>query len=84
MKLTLKAILESVRTSKTDPKKIYADFLFLGGSASFLVDPSEVGFYQSKQGTEIEISVSVRPRSVVIFERPVVMFEPLSLIPVKH
>jgi len=84
MKLILKATVVGVRRGKTDLQKFYVDFVFLGGSSSFLVDPAYAEFYQSKQGCELEITVSVRPRSVVLFERPVVMFEPVSLIPMKH
>lgn len=77
----MQAYLEALRSSKNDARKLYGDFVFLGGSCSLLIPPGDVGFYQSHEGKEIELAVSIRPRSVVLFERPVTLFELVSLIP---
>lgn len=77
----LQAYLESVRSSKNDPQKLYGDFVFLGGSASLLIPACDVAFYQGQEGKQIDLAVSIRPRSVVLYDRPVTLFELVSLIP---
>lgn len=81
MKMTLTVMVESVRASKTDARKFYVDFVFMGGSASFLVNSEEVSRYQGKVGQQMDVSITVRPRSVVIYERPVTLFEPVAIMP---
>lgn len=81
MKMTLTVMVESVRASKTDARKSYVDFVFMGGSASFLVNSEEVSRYQGKVGQQMEVSIMVRPRSVVVYERPVTLFEPVAIMP---
>ena len=81
MCLKLKAILEGIRASKNDGRKMYGDFVFMGGSTSLLLPFPDVPFYEGQQGKEIEIFVSARPRSVVLFDRPTTLFELVSLLP---
>ena len=80
MQMLLKAYLESIRPSKNDQKRFYADFAFLGGSASFLIPAGDVAFYTGQEGKQLDVLVSLRPRSVVLFDRPVTLFEPVSLV----
>lgn len=79
MQVNMKAVLISLRPSKNDSNKNYADFAFIGGSISLPVDPSDLSSYAGREGTEMDIAVSVRPRSVVMFGRPVTLFEPVGL-----
>lgn len=81
MKMTLSVMVESVRASKTDARKSYVDFVFMGGSVSFLVNSDEVSRFQGKVGQQMEVSITVRPRSVVVYERSVTLFEPVSIVP---
>ena len=81
MYMKMKALLEGVRASKNDARKVYGDFVFMGGSASLLLPFSDVPFYQGQEGKEVEIVVSTRPRSVVLFDRPTTLFELGSLLP---
>lgn len=81
MKMTLSVMVESVRASKTDARKSYVDFVFMGGSVSFLVNSDEVSRFQGKVGQQMEVSITVRPRAVVVYERSVTLFEPVSIVP---
>lgn len=81
MFVKMRAVLEGVRSSKNDSRKVYGDFVFMGGSASLLLPFSDVSFYEGQQGKEIEIVVTTRPRSVVMFDRPTTLFELVSLLP---
>lgn len=81
--LVLDASLQSVRQSKKDPKKYYGDFLYAGGSGSYLLPEKDVSFYQKNIGNDLQIACTVRVRQISLFNRSVTMFEPFEVLPKK-
>lgn len=80
MQMQMKVVLAGLRQSKNGSSKSYADFDFIGGSVSLAVNSSDVPSLAGHEGSEMIILVSVRPRSVVMFDRPVTLFEPVGLV----
>lgn len=81
--VVLDASLQSVRQSKKNPAKYYGDFLYAGGSGSYLLPVEDVAFYQSNIGKDLQIACSVRVRQIPLFSRSVTMFEPFEVLPKK-
>lgn len=79
----LDANLQSVRQSKKDPAKFYGDFLYAGGSGSYLLPGEDVAFYRGNIGKDLQIACSVRIRQISLFNRSVTMFEPFEVLPKK-
>ncbi len=79
MLLALKAVLDSLRSSKTEGK-FYVEFSFLGGNTSFLIGEDQASGLRGKEGQEFILSVQVRPRAVILFDRPVTLFEGVKLV----
>lgn len=78
-KMTMKVVLDSLRASKSEGK-CYAEFFFVGGTASFLVDSEQIQKLRGKEGQELDVVFLMRPRSVILFDRPVSLFETVKLI----
>lgn len=79
MLLALKSVLDSLRSGKTEGK-FYAEFSFLGGNTSFLIGEDQASGLRGKEGQEFILSVQVRPRPVILFDRPVTLFESVKLV----
>jgi len=74
-KMTLKVVLDSVRSQKDDTNKRYAEFFYTGGTASVLVDQEQFEKLKKLEGEEFDAVFSMRPRSVTLFGRAMTVFE---------
>lgn len=85
MKITIQSVVSRVREGKenkgnSEKNTYYAEFLFLGGSASVGVDSGQFSRLLPLVGQELVAVFQVSPRSIVLFDRSVTVFEAVKLL----
>lgn len=78
-KMPLNVIVGSVRPAKEDGK-FYAEFMFLGGNVSVLVDKAQAERLKTASASGFVAVFDMKPRSIVLFDRSVTVFEPVGLL----
>lgn len=81
--LCVDATVEAVRESKQHPGKFYGEFIFSGGSGSYLLPSDDVQFYAESVGKSLQLLVGVRPQQIARFNRVLTVFEPVEVYPRK-
>lgn len=79
LKMSFPVIVSSVRGSK-DGKSFYAEFNVSGGQINLPVDASHTEKLKSIIGTEKVLSFEMKPRNIVVYERPITVFEPCRFL----
>lgn len=79
IRMPLNVVLGSVRPSKMDGK-FYAEFFLLGGNISVLIDRSFAEKLKTASSSGFVAVFEMKPRSVVLFDRSVTVFEPVGLL----
>lgn len=78
-RMPLNVIVGSVRPAKEDGK-FYVEFMFLGGHVSVLVDKAQAERLKTASASGFVAVFDMKPRSVVLFDRSVTVFEPIALL----
>ncbi len=83
IELAFEGVLTSLKAAKDAKSNNYADFIFMGGSVSLPVDAAMFERLKEFEGKQIQCLLECRPRTVVLFDRPVTLFDPVRVLNVK-
>ena len=80
IKTTMNSVLARVREDSKTKDKYFAEFLFLGGSVAIPVDVSQSSKLLPLVGRDLLTVFEVKPRSTVLFDRSISLFEVVRLL----